>query len=84
MARKIGTSPDRVENALEVLGSKKIEQLEGRLVYKEKYFDRIDSVEKERTVNLLNRVLDKSKELIFNVSKAFDFVDNEAKGIKDV
>ncbi|MEM7590157.1 MAG: hypothetical protein AAF383_01305 [Cyanobacteria bacterium P01_A01_bin.83] len=87
LAKKIGESPDRVENALEVLGSKKIEQLEGRLNFTETRFQRDQSgqlVPTEQEVKLLNRVLDKSKELVYNVSKAFDLVDNKAKGINDV
>ncbi|MEM7590151.1 MAG: hypothetical protein AAF383_01275 [Cyanobacteria bacterium P01_A01_bin.83] len=87
LAEKIGTSPDRVKNALEVLGTKKVEQLEGRLNFTETRFQRDASgqlVETKQEVKLLNRVLDKSKELIFNVSKAFDFVDNKAKGINDI
>lgn len=87
LAQKIGASPDRVDNALEVLGSKKIEQLEGRLNFTETRFRRDTSgqlVEYEQDVKLLNRVLDKGKELVYNISKAFDLVDDEAKGIKDI
>lgn len=75
------------DNALDVLGTKKVEQLEGRLNFTETRFQRDASgqlVEYKQDVKLLNRVLDKSKELVYNVSKAFDFVDDEAKGIKDV
>ena len=87
LAQKIGASPDRVDNALEVLGSKKIEQLKGRLNFTETRFRRDTSgqpVETKQDVKLLNRVLDKSKELVYNISKAFDLVDDKARGINDV
>ena len=90
LAQKIGVNPDRVdrvENALEVLGTKKIEQLEGRLNFTETRFRRDTSgqlVSTKENVKLLDRVLGKSKELVYNISKAFDLVDDKAKGINDV
>ena len=90
LAQKIGVNPDRVdrvENALEVLGTKKIEQLEGRLNFTETRFKRDASgqlVETKNEVKFLDRILDKGKELVYNISKAFDLVDDEVKGIKDI
>ncbi len=38
----------------------------------------------EQDVKLLNRVLDKSKELIYNVSRTFDVIGDDIDSINDI
>ncbi len=59
----------------------------GRLNFTEIRFQRDASgqlVPTEQDVKLLNRVLDKSKELIYNVSRTFDVIGDDIDSINDI